>query len=266
MGFVFMPPTIVGGTVLVISDIRSQNYIANVSGWAIFADGSAEFFNVLIRGDLITGSPPGRRLEILQTPGNRIDFYSGDADETAPGFLQVDALASAFLELSAPETTAVVTTLARILISNDLAVDSSFAIIQATTIRLAAGLGTADLIEDPGQSGSVVASNGAFWQAPTFAGNWAVQGGSTVGYSKDFAGNVHLRGRATEPVAASTTIFTLPAGFRPSQSMTWAVKANNDAATVGWLQVTSGGAVQCIGNVVQLRVQTILDAVIFPTY
>lgn len=38
------------GTVLVRSDIRSQNYVASTSGWIIEAGGDAEFNNLTIRG------------------------------------------------------------------------------------------------------------------------------------------------------------------------------------------------------------------------
>jgi hypothetical protein len=39
------------GTVLVRSDVRSQNYSPGVSGWIIEADGDAEFNNLVIRGE-----------------------------------------------------------------------------------------------------------------------------------------------------------------------------------------------------------------------
>lgn len=43
---------IVAGTVLIRSDIRSQNYVAGSSGWIIEADGDAEFNDVNVRGSL----------------------------------------------------------------------------------------------------------------------------------------------------------------------------------------------------------------------
>ena len=39
-----------GGTVLVRPALQSPNYVAGVSGWAVFIDGSAEFNNLTIRG------------------------------------------------------------------------------------------------------------------------------------------------------------------------------------------------------------------------
>lgn len=47
---------IVAGVVLIREDIESQNYEAGVSGWAIFANGDAEFNNGTFRGQLTAGS------------------------------------------------------------------------------------------------------------------------------------------------------------------------------------------------------------------
>lgn len=44
---------LVGGSVLRIPAIQSPNYVAGTSGWALFADGSAEFNDVTIRGSLV---------------------------------------------------------------------------------------------------------------------------------------------------------------------------------------------------------------------
>lgn len=51
MAIEFVNP-LTAGTVLVRSDIRSQNYVPGTSGWIIEADGDAELNDVTIRGDL----------------------------------------------------------------------------------------------------------------------------------------------------------------------------------------------------------------------
>jgi len=48
---------IVAGLTLIRAAIRSNNYVAGISGWTINRDGSAEFNNVTIRGALIVGDP-----------------------------------------------------------------------------------------------------------------------------------------------------------------------------------------------------------------
>lgn len=90
-GFVYQVPATVGGTVLIIDRIQSQNYVTNVSGWAIKADGTAEFFNLISRGSFIGGTVGGKRVEVNGSfaPGG-LAFYTGDATETFPGFLDPD--------------------------------------------------------------------------------------------------------------------------------------------------------------------------------
>lgn len=85
MGFTFIPPTVVGGTVLIIERIQSQNYVPGSAGWAISADGDAEFANLVARGTFISGNGTGPHIEILSAIANQISFYGGDPAETAPG-------------------------------------------------------------------------------------------------------------------------------------------------------------------------------------
>jgi hypothetical protein len=44
---------IVGGTILRIPAIMSPNYVAGVSGWAIFQTGDAEFNDIELHGNVI---------------------------------------------------------------------------------------------------------------------------------------------------------------------------------------------------------------------
>ena len=67
---------IVGGITLRIPAIQSPDYVAGVSGWSIFIDGTAEFNNVTIRGTFITGTVPGAHVTI--TGGQILIFDSGN--------------------------------------------------------------------------------------------------------------------------------------------------------------------------------------------
>jgi len=92
MGFTFQVPTVVGGTVLVIERIESQNYVPGASGWDIEADGSAEFNNVTVRGKLITGADGTQHIEINGSDAPQgVAFFTGDAAETFPGVIQPQA-------------------------------------------------------------------------------------------------------------------------------------------------------------------------------
>jgi hypothetical protein len=73
--------SILAGTVLVRSAIRSPNYIAGVSGWTINQDGSCEFNNAVIRGSIIAGGGTVR----LDAGGVKVDGTLLQFDINASG-------------------------------------------------------------------------------------------------------------------------------------------------------------------------------------
>lgn len=79
------------------------------------------------------------------------------------------------------------------------------------------------------------------WQTPTLAGTWKdfLGGNTTTQYYKDPLGRVHLKGTLVSG-SASSTIFTLPAGYRPSERMRFAVGANS---AYGEVQISAAGTV-----------------------
>lgn len=86
---------------------------------------------------------------------------------------------------------------------------------------------------------------GASGEVP-FAGTW-VNFGSTFEpalYWKDYAGIVHLGG-LVKLGTIGTTIFTLPAGYRPQYTLTFAVYSNN---AFGYCQVNPDGTVVASGG------------------
>jgi hypothetical protein len=101
MGFTFATPTTVGGTVLVIERIESQNYIPGVSGWVINANGDAEFFNLIARGGFISGDGTGSHWELTT---DKLLAYSGLAGEVTPGgFVVRNVPDKAELQMSASD-------------------------------------------------------------------------------------------------------------------------------------------------------------------
>lgn len=70
---------IVAGLDLIRQAIRSPNFVTGVSGWSINRDGSAEFQDIVARGDLtvntlLAGTAGGARIEI--TPTNYLQVYN----------------------------------------------------------------------------------------------------------------------------------------------------------------------------------------------
>ena len=76
------------------------------------------------------------------------------------------------------------------------------------------------------------------WTTPTLAGTWSVPANFTVGYYKDTLGRVHLKGAVTG--GSATTIFTLPSGYRPPQTLSFATVSNN---AFGRIMIESNGNV-----------------------
>lgn len=56
---------ILQGSVLARVAIKSEDFVAGVSGWAIFRDGSAEFNNVTVRGEVWVNGPDGSYIRIF---------------------------------------------------------------------------------------------------------------------------------------------------------------------------------------------------------
>jgi hypothetical protein len=59
---------LVAGTTLIRTAIHSADYVTGVSGWTINADGSAEFNNVVVRGEVDVTSSSGSSVQIVATP------------------------------------------------------------------------------------------------------------------------------------------------------------------------------------------------------
>lgn len=86
------------------------------------------------------------------------------------------------------------------------------------------------------------------WVAPTFATNWGDIGGGwmTAAYCKDPMGFVHLRGGVKITTSTLTaTIFTLPAGYRPSATLQMPLRMGTNV--LSYLLINSSGQVQYAG-------------------
>lgn len=86
--------------------------------------------------------------------------------------------------------------------------------------------------------------------APTLGNSWANYGASyaVAGFYMDGLGRVHLKG-LIKSGASAATIFTLPPGFRPEQTVIFGVLAQNNAGAYEMMRIdiTSAGAVVAMG-------------------
>lgn len=100
-------------TVEVGGYIRSEDWDGDEAGdgstvgWYVGGDGLAVFNEVTVRGSFKTAET-GERIEMLTTAANEIRFYSGEAGETNPGRIFVDATAGTTeLSMNGPMLTGV---------------------------------------------------------------------------------------------------------------------------------------------------------------
>ncbi len=75
---------IVGRDTLIREAIKSENYIAGVSGWAIFRNGDAEFNGVILRSDLDVQGLDGSFVRVL-TNGTHADILLKPQDDPTTG-------------------------------------------------------------------------------------------------------------------------------------------------------------------------------------
>ena len=82
------------------------------------------------------------------------------------------------------------------------------------------------------------------WQAPTFVNSWANVSGYEAGYYKDPWGRVYLKG-VLGTGTSGTVAFTLPVGYRPSESLLF--PALQTSATAGaYVDVNTDGTVNLV--------------------
>ncbi len=110
--------------------------------------------------------------------------------------------------------------------------------------RLTLTENTACLITKP------VTATAPDWTAPTLLNSWVNYDTSlynSAGYWCDDRGFVYLRGVVKDGTGIPTTVFTLPAGYRPTREYIFATTSNG---AYGRLHVTAAGAVSAsFGNV-----------------
>lgn len=236
MGFAFDTPPIAGGTVLIIERLESQNYAAAVAGWAIFADGDAEFRNLTARGTFISGDGTGAHIEISSALASQIAFYTGAVTESLPGAIIVG--------YDAGQNDGVLTLVSPLIGSGDTA-----------SIRLIGG-------ENQGEStieldATTVTVTRVERISATALNAWTASGG--LWYYKSLDGMVHIGGRVTGGVI-NTACINLPAGFRPVEQMQFACNANG---AYGSIRIdTNGNVVPTAGSTTQVS----LSGINFPSF
>ena len=278
MGFQYQTADIVAGTVLVVERIQSQNYQAGALGWAIFANGDAEFANLVARGQLVGG-----QVVINGTAyPNSIALYTMNNLEVEPATIRPSGSGGGnvgILQLNSPKLVAAVTPPAQLTLNGfddghgtvEMDINGAGSKLRATvadTITLEAGSVlrvSNDFTTYARFISGVWQNEGAAWAgtATTPLSNaWIDTAGARYGYFKDTAGTVHLRGLVRNGTAVG--ILTLPAGFRPSSNLDFTVQ-NKTTSGIASISVSTAGVVAISTNFVSGTMQVYLDVISFPT-
>jgi hypothetical protein len=106
--------------------------------------------------------------------------------------------------------------------------------------------------------------NGDVWNGTAvtpLAGTWTDTAGARFGYLKDAVGVVHLRGLVKG--GGTTTIVTLPVGFRPTSNLDFTMRTGTTLSGVG---VSTAGVLTVSANFAAIGATGIyLDVIQFPT-
>lgn len=213
--------------------------------------GFANAVAVIIGALFATDISPNRRLEIDDTNGGELRWYSGESTEVFP--------ASLLMSKSSPSPSASIFTTLQNATMDDP--NTEPAAITMVNSSLAAGGGSqiglsANLIylTDPDSAVADVDWHDGFWKVEGhhawtkvtggvgFQNSWVDFGGASppAAYRLYPDGDVGLRGVVKSGTA--TTIFTLPAGLRPPAGVGFMVPISPNGAT-GRLVINSSGAV-----------------------
>lgn len=198
--------------------------------------------NAPVIGRLIATGTDGRRIEIDSNPANRIRFYAADGTWQY-GYLEVtDGSDFASLKMQTPVNPGAPAAQIPFLSLDYDNVGTDTAVLYGGDTVQFAGNGWNLEVSSPGE----IARPLVTWTNLTLAGTWATVGGRTPQYYVDPVKTVHLRGSVNG--GAANPIGTLPVGARPSQAMRYPLKANADAGTISWVEITTAGAINAIGN------------------
>lgn len=301
----FSNPIIGGNNTLIRDDMTSEGYVAGSSGWRIARDGTAEFNDLTSRGTFISGSGTGQHIEINGSDApNGIAFYTGDSNETFPGVIQPEPNADALsITMSSPLTdghSGSSFSLNTGLTGADedyLDMNSqNFSVNVSNVLTLngpgygAGGSLVYGQIDSDGTGpywdfnapriflrdtdssnsngviveGDNVAIISETWHNIPLVNSWVDLAGARANYYKDATGRVQLRGQIVS--GTSTTIATLPAGYRPTQTMEWIMRGVGGVIMCA-VSVSTAGVMTVTANAGTAQGSGIkLDAISFPTF
>lgn len=264
---------IVGSSTLRRPAIQSPNFVAGVAGWAINADGSAEFTDLTISGGDTTvtvGPGAGSTGSISIKPvagstagGAIIDFATGQAIESTPANIESEMVGGGQvlgLSLSSAGVVGGLNFPSNInLFSQGTGGQGSsiqFGVSNnGDTTEFAAIIDGASSTIQLNGSGTFAGAIKALenWQIPVLGANWATGpfgGGVTdqpIQYRHDAEDNLVIVGSVhTTSAAPAATIFTLGANWRPLKNQLIPIVTRGATVVVNAMHILTTGAVSLV--------------------
>jgi len=238
-----------------------------------FADPNAPF----VAREILTADS-GQRVTINDdTHPNGIAFYSGSPNEIAPAQLQPSNNADIVFGMQLSGATSAANPVAP---SVSLTTDTITPRTQfgSNSDRLNLGAGVDAFIQSPSikigdftssrlvitGTPSNIAIEGEAWANIPLVNSWVDVAGGRANYYKDATGRVQLRGQVSGGTVA--TVATLPAGYRPTQSMEWIMRGVGGVVMCA-VQVATTGVITVTANIATAQANGIkLDSISFPTF
>ncbi|MFC9596255.1 hypothetical protein ACFTUC_41485, partial [Streptomyces sp. NPDC056944] len=97
--------SILAGDVLLREAIQSPDYAAGAAGWSINRDGTAEFNDVTVRGEIISGTATDY-VKVTPTPVPAIEWVSSSVTVTDPARVGFDSVGDARWGITGPSYSA----------------------------------------------------------------------------------------------------------------------------------------------------------------
>lgn len=263
----FENPLTGSGGVLVKAMIRSPDYVAGVSGWALKRDGSAEFSNATIRGSVDVIDASGSELK-LETSGG----FARMSLVPAPGIatydvgriyaLQGTAQGAGEIDVQAPQPIAggPYNAASMFVRSDDSAANGAAAGLLAPGTNGAISLTASGTNGQIALRAAVITSDDIKWNSSGSAETWHAVTLLLAGWTNFGGSNPSMQYRRVASPANcvqlaglikpgtktdGTTIFTLPLGYRPNNQIIVPVVPDNTAASATPPNI----AIQTNGNV-----------------
>lgn len=198
----FQNPILGGSGALIRVVMHSKNYVAGVSGWAIFSNGNCEFNTGTFRGTIVVGSASGNRIEINQVSGvinmfNAANQITGSWDSNNQRFILYKAgTSTSYIMLTTGS-------LVQMLLNPNGTVYTADASIQTEVTAIGGGTGRLALYS-PSPSGQ---------EQMTFRLNGGSVDGTVLPYAELFSGSLARQTGAIR-VDGAWNQLTLAAGFQ----------------------------------------------------